>query len=376
MSEQPQQQSATTTQVVLAGAVILLYTDAETELITGMAAIARQGGPDMLGRMRSLAARIAIDVQAEAGPLVQQMATQAAAAGSADAMAELAAVTGTSDRLAALFNEPSLGAVDHGMLSARIIAQDLESKLANTSLRITRFADDAYRAAIAAGATEQVLGATPQEAQAMAWRQLMSRGVTGFVDKAGRNWNLSTYVEMATRTAAMRAYNASHQARLTAMGVTYFTVSDTARPCPLCLPWQGRVLSAGGESQVTTWAADRDEHVTFKVSATVEEAMAAGLFHPNCEHTLVAYLPGVTMLRTVPQWTDAHERRYQDTQRLRALERSVRAAKHEALGALTDLDRKRAERMARAGQARIRAHIAQTGLIRRPRREQLNLGNT
>ena len=364
-----------TTQATLASAVIVLYTDAESDLIATMAAIARTGAPDMLPRMRVAAREAAAALQATAGPLVEQMTAQAAQAGSAAASAELRAVTSASARLEAMFSTPGLGAVDHGVLSAQMIAQDLRSSLDAVSLRITRFADDAYRAATASAATEQVLGATPAEAQAQAWRELTAKGVTGFVDKAGKHWTLSAYVEMATRTAALRAYNASHEARLLAMGVTYFTVSDTGRPCPLCLPWQGRVLSSGGASEVTTWAADRDEHVTFRVDATVAEAREAGLFHPMCKHTLTAYLPGVTRLSAVSSWTDADERRYRATQRLRALERQVRAAKHQAIGALTDLERKRAERLVRAGQARIRNHLAQTGLIRRPRREQLDLGN-
>ncbi|MDP9185618.1 MAG: phage minor capsid protein [Actinomycetota bacterium] len=352
-----------------------MYADAETDLITVMAAIARTGGPDMLPRMRTAAREVAATLQLEAGPLVDRLTAQAAQAGSSAASAELRAVTSASARLEAMFASPGLGSVDHGMLSAQMIANDLRSSLDAVGLRITRFADDAYRAAVASAATEQVLGATPAEAQAQAWRELTAKGVTGFVDRAGKHWNLSAYVEMATRTAALRAYNASHEARLLSMGVTYFTVSDTGRPCPLCLPWQGRVLSAGGASEITTWAADRDEHVTFRVDATVAEATAAGLFHPMCKHTLTAYLPGVTRLSAVSSWTDADEQRYRDTQRLRALERQVRAAKHQALGALTDLERKRAERLVRAGQARIRNHVAQTGLLRRPRREQLDLGN-
>jgi hypothetical protein len=374
VTQQPVETS-TVTQAGLAAAVIVLYTDAETDLIAAMAAIARAGGDDMLPKMRAAARRTAATLQASAGPLVEAMALQAAQAGTMAATAEIRDVTAASDRLRSMFGSPGLGSVDHGRLAAEFIARDLRNSLDAAALRITRFADDAYRAAVASAATAQVLGATPAEAQAQAWRELTARGVTGFTDKAGKRWNLSTYVEMATRTAVQRAYNAAHEARLVSMGVTYFTVSDTGRPCPLCLPWQGRVLSAGGASKVTTWAADRDEHVTFRVDATVAEATAAGLFHPMCKHTLTAYLPGVTRLSAVSSWTAADEEKYRATQHLRALERQVRAAKHQALGALTDLERKRAQRLVRAGQARIRTHTAQTGLLRRPRREQLDLGN-
>ena len=92
-----------------------------------------------------------------------------------------------------------------------------------------------------------------------------------------------------------------------------FTLSNTGRPCKLCLPWEGRVLAATGAGTFT------ENGVVFDVAATIQEAIAAGLFHPNCRHTLVAYRPGVTLLRPT-EWGPAQEQAYQDTQRLRALE--------------------------------------------------------
>jgi predicted amidohydrolase YtcJ len=95
-----------------------------------------------------------------------------------------------------------------------MVADDLSHRLDAAAVRITRFADDAYRAAVVSGAVTQALdNATPVEAAAQAWRELSAKGITGFTDKSGRNWNLASYVEMATRTATQRAYNASHRDR-------------------------------------------------------------------------------------------------------------------------------------------------------------------
>jgi hypothetical protein len=157
-------------------------------------------------------------------------------------------------------------------------------------------------------------------------------------------------------------------------GINYFTISTTGRPCPLCAPWEGKVLADRGAGEVTEPNARGGDPVTFHVAATIEEAIAAGLFHPNCKHTLTAYLPGVTILQT-NQWSADDEAAYQNTQRLRALERGVRAAKLQAAGAVTDLDRRRANARARIIQAQIRDFTNQTGLLRRPRREQPELGN-
>jgi hypothetical protein len=96
------------------------------------------------------------------------------------------------------------------------------------------------------------------------------------------------------------------------------------------------------------------------------------LQHPNCKHTLIAYFPGVTQLvtRTPEEIAEATER-FKETQKLRHLERLVRAARTAEQAALTDMDRAAARRRAREIQARIREFTAETGLLRRPRREQV-----
>jgi len=193
------------------------------------------------------------------------------------------------------------------------------------------------------------------------------------VDKSGRNWNLATYVEMATRTATQRAYNASHRDRLTQAGLTYFTISTTGRPCPLGAPWEGKVLADRGAGTYPEPHSSQDDTVHVQVAATIEEATAAGLFHPNCKHTLVPFLPGVTVLK-LNEWSPADEQAYKDTQALRALESEVRKAKQQAAGAVTDLDRQRATARARMLQQRIREHTNTTGLLRRRNREQPGLG--
>lgn len=404
----------------VAAAVLVVYQNAEQGLLQRLAALVRaafNSGPGSW-RMRSLhtdlrreAAQTAAAVQAQVPDMAASVVTTAARNGNTAATREVirltagttpehavttppagpapAAVQGeahgltgavSSTEAPAQRTEPGPGNVHailpHDVNAARLMAEDLESRLTAATQRITRVADDAHRAAVIAAAVEQILPgkATPQEAQAQAWRQLVSRGVTGFTDKAGREWNLTSYVEMAVRTATQRAYNASHRERLTLAGIDYFTISTTGRPCGLCAPWEGKVLADRGAGEVTETHATGDP-VTFTVAATIEEATAAGLFHPNCKHTLTAYLPGVTLLKP-NQWSALDELNYRNTQTLRHLERAVRASKLQAAAALTPLDKARAMREVREGQARIREFTARTGLLRRRHREQLNAANT
>ncbi|QDG61232.1 phage minor capsid protein [Pseudarthrobacter sp. NIBRBAC000502771] len=369
-----EQDSLPVTVDAVAAAVLVVYTDAEQGLIARSADLVRAAlaaGPaamsSLYADLRREAERTTAMVRSRARAMAAQVTDTAARNGNTSAARELSRLT-AGDVLPLL---------PHDINSARLMGQDLEHRLTAASSRIARFADDAYRAATVAAAAEQILRpkATPGEAQAQAWRQLVSRGVTGFTDKAGREWNLTSYVEMAVRTATQRAYNASHRDRLTLAGIDYFTISTTGRPCGLCAPWEGKVLADRGAGEVTEPHAARDGTVTFQVAATIEEATAAGLFHPNCKHTLTAYLPGVTLLRT-NQWTALDELNYRNTQTLRHLERAVRASKLQAAAALTPLDKARAMREVREGQARIREFTARTGLLRRRHREQLNAANT
>jgi hypothetical protein len=365
----------------LAAQLIGLYVAAEQRLITDLAQIATAGldAPTgsmqwlgMASQMRRAADRLATMLRARTYPLARQITEQAARHGDAYALAGLQRLINTDRGLLPRTLEPG----GHTSAATARLALDLANRLNSTGPRLTRFADDAYRAAVTEAATRQLQHIeTPATAQSRAWRRLTARGIDGFTDRTGRNWSLPTYVEMATRTTVQRSWNAAHHDRMAALGIEYFTVTHDGHPCPLCRPWEGAVLSDGPTGMATAAAADHDAIVAFNVKATVEEAITAGLQHPNCEHVLIAYLPGVTRVSEAPEWTAADQARYDATQQLRALERRVRQYKREALGALTEPDRRTAAAKARATQALIRQHVEAHGLVRRTRREQLNLGN-
>jgi len=61
--------------------------------------------------------------------------------------------------------------------------------------------------------------------------------------------------------------------------------------------------------------------------------------------------------------------------RLRELERETRKAKADAAAAVDDVQRRAANDRVRDLQARIRGHVADTGLMRQRYREQISLGN-
>jgi hypothetical protein len=106
---------------------------------------------------------------------------------------------------------------------------------------------------------------------------------------------------------------------------------------------------------------------------TLAEAMARGLFHPNCRHSISAYLPGVTHL---PSGDLEDAEGYEARQQQRAIERRIRQWKEQQAAALDDAGRQLAAKRVRAAQADLREHLAQNPALKRLRyREQIGAGN-
>ena len=108
--------------------------------------------------------------------------------------------------------------------------------------------------------------------------------------------------------------------------------------------------------------------VTVEVAGSLPEARGKGLLHPNCRHTVSAYLPGVSRIPE-PQ---ASRGTYEQTQQQRYLERQVRKWKRREAAAMDEQQAKAARAKVRAYQARIRELTAETGLPRKSHREQLD----
>ena len=355
----------------VAAALVALYVLAEQQLLDGATRILRRtsltadGTMASLGALRRLVARV-LGGLSRTDTLTTRMVAAAAREGTAAAIAGSAGGGGRppGTRIKVPGDSPFDLSMSHGARAAQAIRDDVVSELADVRSRITRLPDDLYKMIAPHGAIYQVLenGVSPAQAQAMAWRVFVSQGITGFTDRAGRDWSLSAYVEMAVRTAATRAYNDSHLRRMRALGVEYFTVPDTGRPCPKCFPWQGRVLTA-----------TRIENPVVPVAGTIADAAAAGLWHPACRHPLTAFYPSVTVLPEPREWTAEDQRLYDLTQRQRRLELAVRKAKRQAEYALTPEARQEATARVRRAQANVRQFITETGFLRDTRREQVDL---
>src|SRR5665811_128998 len=98
-------------------------------------------------------------------------------------------------------------------------------------------------------------------------------------DRAGRNWQLESYTEMATRTGSGHAMIEGRLQTYQAAGRDLVIVSDAPEECPWCRKYEGQVLSISGKDS---------KH------PSVASARAGGLLHPGCRHDLRPYIAGLT----------------------------------------------------------------------------------
>lgn len=389
----------------LAQALVDLYTEAQDRLAVDLARRLGQGvdSPDWatnklaaLGTLRRWAEQLLRRLDGAMADEVARALILAYARGGTAAMDELARLQSTHPEWLRLAEVTNPGPALREMVAARTaglaaeLAQvrtalpgvealqrltfSLVSKLRGTHLRILRWELDAYRDVIARTSSDVLLGTTTRRRAAqIAWERLLSGGVTGFVDKAGRNWELASYVEMAVRSTVAQAAVEGHLDRLGAAGLDLVIVSDAPQECVRCRPWEGKVLDRTGVGGARTIQLEHAIHdgqmVDVEIAGSVAEAIAAGLMHPNCRHSLSAYLPGVTKIPTHTEDPEGDKAR----QQLRYLERKVRHWKRREAAVIDPAAKKPAAVQVRAYQARIREHVAATGLHRQSGREQIGV---
>lgn len=154
--------------------------------------------------------------------------------------------------------------------AASALADAMYSRTLDMDGVIGRRVDDLFRALQLEAAEGTVLGfeSTKQSAKAMRER-LAEKGITGFVDKAGRQWSMKTYTEMAVHDCTMNSFREGTRLRLLEHGYDLVVFSSHSGACPKCTPWEGVTVSLTGQT---------------KGYPTLAEARGAGMLHARCRH--------------------------------------------------------------------------------------------
>ena len=241
--------------------------------------------------------------------------------------------------------------------------------LSNASFQVLRKADDAYQKVMAHATTGLLAGVdTRRQASQKMLNEFASKGITSFVDKAGRNWDLSSYAEMAARTVSHNAARQGHFDRQLEVGEDLVKVSTIGTTCPICQRWQGVVLSISGN------------HPKYH---SVEEAKASGLFHPNCKHTFNMYIPDLDegtahqgkVEPSAYNESTASSQLYFETQKQRSNERKIRYWKKRRALAITPEEELKANENIKKWQYKNLIHCEKHGLRRNYAREGVMVGN-
>ncbi|MFG2650954.1 phage minor capsid protein [Streptomyces sp. NPDC048436] len=308
------------------------------------------------GVMNELSKAVTLDVF--------DVVAEAYSVGQRAAVAELGAL---SDDARGLVDDvaPNAQAVDR-------LAQETVDVVTSTHRSILRAVVDGFRAIVAEVTATPLLGTgTRRQATQDAMRRFADQGIRAFVDKAGRRWQLTSYAEMAVRTSVARAATEAHMRTLSDAGIELVIVSDAPRECPLCRPWEGRVLAIDGPTGERTveveHAIEDGRMIPVRVAGTLDEARLAGFQHPNCRHSVSAYTPGLTRTETA----ESDPAGYEAGQRQRTIERRIRQYKRREAAAVTPEAQRAARLKIRQWQGAMRDHLTAHPNLRRLRhREQ------
>ena len=350
-----------------------IYADAEVQLLARVAAAIQKGIETPawvsvqlaeISRLSSEARGFLLDLDPIVRGQIQEALTMAHAAGMTAADGDIPGAP--SPAAAPVVSQEAVAA----------LAAEATAAVLTSHTQILRAVNDGYRSTVAEAAGRMVTGvATRREVTQQLLDTWAAQGLSGFRDRAGRNWRPETYAEMCVRTAALRALKQGHTDRLVSRGYDIVVISSHRASAPQCKPFQGKLISLTGRTpagpiEAVSRMTGQPVHDT--VMCSMREAEADGLHHPNCKHTHTLWVPGAPRPAV---HEDDDDQAYRDEQKLRRLERGVREAKRRQAAAITPEARKRAGALLRSRQAAIRDHVDATGVKRKRHREQLVTGD-
>lgn len=205
-------------------------------------------------------------------------------------------------------------------------------------------------------------------------RQFNEAGITGFVDKRGRNWTPEAYVNMSMRTTAGNVADEVQTARCKDYGINLIAIDEHSGARPKCAKDQGKIFDLNNGSGYT-----EDLHgkkIRYHSWNSSSYGEPDGILGINCGHHKFPFVPGVNVQRYFPtEDLDANNRLYKQTQVQRALERDVRKQKRECMlyDELGDTEAfEEASVKLKAKEAKLKGYVDQhDNLHRRKDREQV-----
>ena len=169
-------------------------------------------------------------------------------------------------------------------LDALMNAVEHDMKTAQTA--VLRYANDQYRKIIFQSQVAASSGAlTYEKAVDMATSDFLKKGINCITYSNGAVHNIVSYADMAVRTASKRAYLIGEGQKRQEWGVSTVILNKRFNACPLCMPFEGKVLIDD------VWSGGSSKDGPYPLMSS---AMAAGLYHPNCKDKHSTYFEGIS----------------------------------------------------------------------------------
>lgn len=169
-------------------------------------------------------------------------------------------------------------------LDALMNAVEHDMKTAQTA--VLRYANDKYRQIIFQSQVAASSGAiTYEKAVDMAASDFLKNGINCITYSNGAVHNIVSYADMAVRTASKRAYLMGEGQKRQEWGISTVILNKRFNACPLCMPFEGKVLIDD------VWSGGTSKDGPYPLMSS---AMAAGLYHPNCKDKHSTYFEGIS----------------------------------------------------------------------------------
>lgn len=166
------------------------------------------------------------------------------------------------------------------------------SDMSKAEYSILRQTDDQYRQIIFNAQVYANTGAgTYEKAVDMATKDFLKAGINSIQYKNGSRHTIEDYSRMALQTAMKRAYLQGEGNKRKEFGIPTVILKKCTCACPKCLPFVGKVFiddvwSDGDKSGISP--------VTGIRYPLLSQAIALGLYHPNCRDTHSTYYEGIS----------------------------------------------------------------------------------
>lgn len=137
--------------------------------------------------------------------------------------------------------------------------------------------------------SQVVGGRALSDAQAEAVDELVKRGVSIFKDSKGKMWSIENYVPMYMRTASQQARVQGSLDMYSNASQYLVYISDSPAECPYCRKYEGEVFRTTDDLSEIPPAYKDVRHLN-----EAKNAKPVGLFHPNCTHQALMFIPDLT----------------------------------------------------------------------------------